>query len=397
VLEATVEATLARIEEKYVAKRADVLTRVQDFIAQNPEAQTALIGAGVGGVGGLLSSMTRPKSKRTPISDTLTGAAIGAGVGGLGHLAHDTYIKAREAPRPIQIGDKTLAIPRELLRDQNAVKELANLRDPTFASTASDTLGKGLSWLWNNKAVPGGVLAGEAAYQGLTSTNLPGLRQGLGDYVKGPGQQPYAGGGLGEPLRWLKNRIPEGWAFGPTMTSTDSTDSIFRALNKSLAGEGQFGPTLKSTLRDWYSMVSSDPDYARSQYGFKGKGPLSGAEFVNALRSEIDNPNLFTRLRGPNSSPITAATLDTLADTGRAAGPAVEELVDGKAKVKTPKAPIKFRLGSGSFEFSPKWWMRPAAMGTGLAGGLFVQDAMDYHAREQKLKDLLARKLVPGE
>jgi hypothetical protein len=41
--------------------------------------------------------------------------------------------------------------------------------------------------------------------------------------------------------------------------------------------------------------------------------------------------------------------------------------------------------------------MRPAAMGTGLAGGLFVQDAMDYHAREQKLKDLLARKLVPGE
>ena len=80
--------------------------------------QSGLIGAGVGGLGGYLTSEDEEEGG-TPFHSTLRGAMLGAGLGGLGHLGYDAYQQHQQGAE--DTGDLRGKHKRE--KDWEAAKE----------------------------------------------------------------------------------------------------------------------------------------------------------------------------------------------------------------------------------------------------------------------------------
>ncbi len=355
---------LDRIKAVYAEKRADVLERLHSFFEANPEARTALVGAGVGGAAGLAKAFTTPKSQRRTVNDVVTGAGLGAAVGGAGHFLHDAYAASREAPRPVNVGGSTFNIPRSALRDKKFVEELAHAHEPSMVGRAADAISSGIGWLGGNPLVAGGAAAGGLAHAGLSTMNFP-----------------FAGKGLGDT--WLN--------FGRTSRVPQASSYVWEGL-KNLKSEGKdlIGPTAERDLAAWRQLVESDPAGARTHYGMRGKGEFSAADLVRALKREAVKP-----IAKP--MPVTHHTLNSLAEVGGRVAGAVR---DEKGVLKLPPtAPPAFNL-FGARRYTPGLGgklMGGGLVGGGLVGGLLAQDYLDTARREQDVKNLLARKLVIGE
>ncbi len=378
-----VKQELARIQAVYVEKRADVLDHIQSYLEANPEARTALMGAGVGGAAGLAHSFMKPKSRRTTVSDVLTGASLGGLAGGAGHFLHDTYAKAREAPRPVQAGGETYHVPRSLLRDQDFVKELGALREPSMVGRAADAVTGGIGSVFKNWMIPAtAAIGGETLYQGATSNKPWFWNKGLGDTrIPSRINVPFTNVGVNIPS-WLGGGRQS--PFGPTLSTPRDSESILAAFRDfempkpKTPGKGDlyaagiddlaappagklFGGQTADELAHWRRSLGNDP---------------TPHEVVNKFKGEFDG-----------------MTMDDVTRHGRGLN-----LGSEAKKLGAPKA-HRF-LGQTVWSGAPATRFlnagRLGAYGLAGAGGLLAQDYFDTASREAKLKELLAQKLVVG-
>lgn len=83
-------------------KALDASQLVQWFKGLSPGARAALIGGGVGGVGGLLTDLQKDREERTPLRSLLTGGLAGGllGLGGNMAYQHGKQFMEGETPKP---------------------------------------------------------------------------------------------------------------------------------------------------------------------------------------------------------------------------------------------------------------------------------------------------------
>lgn len=84
------------------SETANPLSGVSKYVASNPWASAALIGAPIGAGIGLLGGLTNRKKKRNALGDMLTGGLLGAGAGALGGGAYQLWNGKQEVPPPPQ-------------------------------------------------------------------------------------------------------------------------------------------------------------------------------------------------------------------------------------------------------------------------------------------------------
>lgn len=298
-------ATVARQLRSDLEKQSD-LSEVVGDVASSPLARTALLGAGVGAVGGGLSSLFSKRKKKRTISSALTGALSGAGLGVGGHLAMKHLPRLwGEAPK----GKPDGLSPAEVARNPELIGKLQEL---SRTSLKGDVAAAPVSFVknyWKNHPVLGTLLAADVASQALgTAGNLSGntsLRPGLAqEGIRRAIQQLPEGIGDNHPQLGLRNALHD--------ATTTSFDDLQRSLVSHRRGAADIG--VLNAVRDNMSPEEFDKLLRGYRTGLVRRGDLSDA---GALVGKVKQ--LFTgeslpddyRLAGtgwaPDGTPVASA------------------------------------------------------------------------------------------
>lgn len=177
-------------------------------VLSSPELKGGLIGAGVGAVGGGLSSLTAPPERRKTVSNMLTGALAGGAIGAGGTAAYRYFPQAFNAKATIPSGIKfkgpngVQEVPADLLDREPDAAHIAEL--PTAETLGQKTVGSvrgGISDYKSNHpfltGAAGADIAGSSIGAGAEFRNPGGsmnpaqFRRGVGNMLqsKGTGDQ----------------------------------------------------------------------------------------------------------------------------------------------------------------------------------------------------------------
>lgn len=239
----------------------DFLTQAGTYLSQNPTLRNSLIGAGLGGLGGLAVSGMGERRKKRPWSSALTGAMAGAALGGGGTLAYNALSGLGEPPPTSP--EAAAATSEALARGTGTPSAASAAATPTHVqqlaqqATQDNPLAAGqLGDLANKnpyigeiaKATGAGV-AGLGAYRGLTETLGQVTPDDLGG-ISSPYRRQAFLAGLGDAqltddvakrlrsnprlLERVLNAAAEGRNYA-TPGGAISPDQVSLALNKGFA------------------------------------------------------------------------------------------------------------------------------------------------------------------